>query len=95
MAFVNSKPDAPIFAEKTTEEKNDILKAFATGSTMETISSVTGIPKEDIETFLNNRVDEIAALKDFYSKFVSPVDAEIQAINERAVKDNDGGKERN
>lgn len=94
MAFVNAKPDAPIFTEKTTEEKNDILRAFATGSTIETISSVTGIPEDDILTFLDNRVDEIIALKDFYSKVMTPVEAEMQAINERAVHENDGGKKR-
>jgi len=94
MAFVNAKPDAPIFTEMTTEEKNDILRAFATGSTIETISGVTGIPEEDVLTFLDNRVDEIMALKDFYSKVMTPVEAEIQAINEKAVNDNDGGKKR-
>lgn len=94
MAFVNTKPDAPIFTEKTTEEKNDILRAFATGSTIETIASVTGIPEDDILTFLDNRVDEIVALKDFYSKVMTPVEAEMQAINERAVQENDGGKKR-
>lgn len=90
MLFVNDRPDPPCINDLSTEDKNDILKAFATGSTIETISKRLDIPEYAITIFLDNRVDEIIALKDFYVKMdQSIVDAEIKDINEKAVKEND------
>ena len=93
MAFLNNKTnDSKAILEKSFEEQQDILRAFATGSTIETISEVTGLSVEEITAFLNNRTDEIIALKDFYSKVFNPVETEINEINEKAVFDNDDGK---
>lgn len=90
MLFVNDRPDPPCINDLGTEQKNDILKAFATGSTIETISEQTDIPEYAITIFLDNRVDEIIALKDFYAKMSQTiVEAEINDINEKAVKEND------
>lgn len=89
MAFINSKPDSSNVAAMSHEQKQDMLRAFATGSTIETISASTGLTKDEVTTFLNNRTDEIVALKDFYTKMYSPVEEEINAINEKAVADND------
>lgn len=90
MLFVNDRPDPPCINNLSTEDKNDILKAFATGSTIETISGHLDIPEYAITIFLDNRVDEIIALKDFYAKMDgSIVDAEVNDINEKAVKEND------
>lgn len=87
MAFVNSKPDSSNVAALSHEQKQDMLRSFATGSTIETIASVTGLTVDEITTFLNNRTDEIIVLKDFYSKVYSPVDDEVDAVNEKAVTD--------
>lgn len=89
MAFINSKPDSSNVAAMSNEQKQDMLKAFATGSTIETIATMMNLTVDEVTTFLNNRVDEIAALKDFYIKLYSPVEEEINAINEKAVADND------
>lgn len=89
MAFINSKPDSSNVAAMSHEQKQDMLRAFVTGSTIETISASTGLTKDEVTTFLNNRTDEIVALKDFYTKMYSPVEEEINAINEKAVADND------
>lgn len=90
MAF--STADSKAIAELPFEEQQDILRAFATGSTIDTIAEVKNLTKDEITTFLNNRTDEIIALKDFYSKVYNPVEAEVNEINEKAVFDNDGGK---
>ena len=92
MAFLNNKPDSKAVLEKPFEEQQEILRAFATGSTIETIADVTGLSVEDVTTFLNNRTDEIIALKDFYNKVYNPVEAEVNEINAKAVFDNDDGK---
>lgn len=89
MKFVNSRPDPQCIVDLTTEEKHDILKAFATGSTIETIADRTNLPEDAITTFLDNRVDEILALKDFYAKVATPLEEEINDINAKAVKEND------
>lgn len=91
MAFVNSKPDSNGISELSHEQKQDMLRAFATGSTIETIAEVNNLTTDEITTFLNNRTDEIVALKDFYSKVYTPVDEEINEINAKAVADNDKG----
>lgn len=90
MAF--STADSKAITELPFEEQQDILRAFATGSTIDTIAEVKNLTKDEITTFLNNRTDEIIALKDFYSKVYNPVEAEVNEINEKAVFDNGGGK---
>lgn len=90
MAF--SSADSKAILELPFEEQQDILRAFATGSTIETIAEVKNLTKDKITTFLNNRTDEIIALKDFYSKVYNPVEAEVDEINAKAVFDNDDGK---
>lgn len=67
MAFQKADPKAILNLSE--EEKNDILRAFAVnGNTIETIAETYGLSTEDVNTFLDNRRDEIMALKDFYSK---------------------------
>lgn len=89
MAFINEKPDSETINELSNERKQDMLRAFATGSTIETIAEVNGLTADEVTTFLNNRTDEIIALKDFYTKMLSPVEDEINEINVKAVADND------
>lgn len=89
MAFINSRPDSNAVSAMSHEQKQDMLRAFATGSTIETIAEVNDLTADEVTTFLNNRTDEIIALKDFYSKALSPVEDEINEINAKAVADND------
>lgn len=89
MAFINSKPDSTEVSKLSHEQKQDMLRAFATGSTVETIAEVNNLTADEITTFLNNRADEIVALKDFYSKVYTPVEEEVNEINAKAVADND------
>jgi hypothetical protein len=89
MAFINEKPDSEAINELSHEQKQDMLRAFATGSTIETIAGVNGLTADEVTAFLNNRTDEIITLKDFYSKVLSPVEDEINEINAKAVADND------
>lgn len=67
MAF--QKADPQDILNLTQGEKDGMLRAFAlNGYTIETISDIYGVSTEDVTTFLDNRADEIMALKDFYTK---------------------------
>lgn len=90
MAFLNEKPDSKAIMELSNETKQDMLRAFALGNTIQTIGKLYGLNDDEVTTFLNNRVDEIAAIKDFYSKAPQNIvlDA-VEEINERAVKENE------
>ena len=66
--FTNNKADSDNILRLPTEEQNEILRAFVMGSTIDTIAEVKNLTKDEVTTFLNNRVDEVAALKDFYDK---------------------------
>lgn len=86
MAFVNSKSDPKTIVELSQEAKQNMLRAFALGNTIETIGALYNLDTEDVTTFLNNRTDEIIALKDFYAKMApSVVEEAVNEINERAV----------
>ena len=92
MAFVNAKPDPTAITELSHEMKQDILRAFALGNTIETIGTVYKLERDDVETFLNNRVDEIVALKDFYAAMSpSALDETLREVNERSVRENEKG----
>ena len=92
MAFVNAKPDPTVISELSHEMKQDMLRAFALGNTIETISSIYDLERDDVETFLNNRVDEIVALKDFYAAMSpSALDETLREVNERSVRENEKG----
>ena len=92
MAFVNAKPDPTVISELSQEMKQDILRAFALGNTIETIGTVYKLERDDVETFLNNRVDEIVALKDFYAAMSpSALDEILHEVNERSVRENEKG----
>lgn len=90
MAF--STGDSKAILQMSFEEQQEMLRAFATGSTIETIAKMKNLTNDEVTTFLNNRTDEIIALKDFYTKVHNPVDLEISEINAKAVFDNNGGK---
>ena len=90
MAFVNEKPDPKTIVELPHEVKQDMLRAFALGNTIETIGKLYNLSVDDVTTFLNNRAEEIVAIKDFYTKLgPDVVNDAINEINEKAVKENE------
>lgn len=61
MLFVNDRPDPPCINNLSTEDKNDILKAFAFSTDIKIISENTGMSIDELRQFLEDNKEAISA----------------------------------